>query len=138
MNSKSVVSVKGTKYLTCIKKIKNSMGSIRIKRIYEPVEAKDGSRVLIDRLWPRGIKKENAHIDQWMKPVAPSTELRKWFAHDPAKWESFQKKYKAELKKTSALDELITYIKKYKKVTLLYAAKDEQHNHAVVLQELLQ
>ena len=97
------------------------MGSIRIKRIYEPVETKDGSRILIDRLWPRGIKKENAHVDYWMKAVAPSTELRKWFAHDPAKWESFQKKYKEELKKTGALDELISYIKKYKKVTLLYA-----------------
>lgn len=114
------------------------MGSIQIKRIYEPVEAKDGFRILIDRLWPRGIKKENAHIDGWIKSVAPSTELRKWFAHDPAKWESFKKKYKVELKKTSALDELIAYIKKNKKVTLLYAARDEQHNHAVVLQELLQ
>ena len=114
------------------------MSNIRIKRIYEPVETKDGARILIDRLWPRGIKKENAHIDHWMKPVAPSTELRKWFAHDPVKWESFQKKYKEELKKTGALDELISNIKKYKTVTLLYAARDEQHNHAVVLQGLLQ
>ena len=70
------------------------MSNIRIKRIYEPVETKDGARILIDRLWPRGIKKENAHIDHWMKPVAPSTELRKWFAHDPVKWESFQKNIK--------------------------------------------
>ena len=114
------------------------MRSIRIKRIYEPVETKDGARILIDRLWPRGVKKENAHIDHWMKAVAPSTDLRKWFAHDPVKWEIFQKKYKEELKKTGALDELISYIKKYKTVTLLYAARDEQHNHAVVLQELLQ
>ena len=114
------------------------MGSIRIKRIYEPVEAKDGSRILVDRLWPRGIKKENAHLDHWMKQVAPSTELRKWFAHEPAKWELFQKKYKEELEKTGALDELISYIKKYKKVSLLYAARDERHNHAIVLRELLQ
>jgi uncharacterized protein YeaO (DUF488 family) len=113
------------------------MGSIRIKRIYEPVEAKDGSRILVDRLWPRGIKKENAHVHHWMKSIAPSTDLRKWFAHDPVKWGSFQKKYKEELKKTDALDELIAYVKKYKKVTLLYAARDEQHNHAVVLQEIL-
>ncbi|HKO81372.1 MAG TPA: DUF488 domain-containing protein [Chitinophagaceae bacterium] len=114
------------------------MGSIRIKRIYEPAEAKDGFRILIDRLWPRGIKKENAPIDRWVKSAAPSTELRKWFAHDPAKWETFQKKYKEELKKTGALDELIAYTQKYKKVTLLYAAKDKQHNQAIVLQELLQ
>ena len=114
------------------------MGSIRIKRIYEPVEAKDGFRILTDRLWPRGLKKENAHVDHWMKPIAPSTELRKWFAHEPATWDSFQKKYKEELKRTGALAELIANIKKYKKVTLLYAARDEQHNHAIVLLELLQ
>lgn len=113
------------------------MAPIQIKRVYDPVNTKDGFRILVDRLWPRGIKKENAQVDYWMKSVAPSAELRKWFAHDPAKWEPFQKKYKEELKKTGAFDEFRAYIKKYKKVTLLYAAKDEQHNHAVVLQQLL-
>ncbi len=113
------------------------MATIKIKRIYDPLHEKDGFRILVDRLWPRGIKKENAQVDHWMKTVAPSTELRKWFAHDPAKWKSFQKKYKEELKKTDALEELKSYSKKYKKITLLYAAKDEQHNHAVVLQQLL-
>lgn len=113
------------------------MKNVKIKRIYESLEKDDGYRILIDRLWPRGIKKEKAAIDVWIKSVAPSTALRKWFGHDPAKWTLFEKKYKEELKKSGAMDELRSYVEKYKEVTLLYAAKDEQHNHAVVLQQLL-
>ena len=113
------------------------MKEIRIKRIYEPVEKDDGFRVLIDRLWPRGIKKEKAHYDEWIQSVAPSTSLRKWFAHDPAKWNAFREKYKAELHQTGAISELKSILEKHSRITLLYAAKDEQHNHAIVLQQLL-
>ena len=111
--------------------------SIAIKRIYSPEESKDGYRVLIDRLWPRGIKKEKANIDNWLKEIGPSTPLRKWFGHDPARWESFKKKYQAELKDNEALSELRKIAQDHKKVTLLYGAKDEEHNHAVVLMKLL-
>ncbi|MEO8404948.1 MAG: DUF488 domain-containing protein [Chitinophagaceae bacterium] len=111
--------------------------SIKIKRAYESFEKSDGYRILVDRLWPRGIKKENAHIDVWIKEVAPSTELRKWFDHDPKKWKEFISKYKAEIKGTTALKELKSEAGKYKTVTLVYAAKDEEYNNAVVLQKLL-
>src|SRR5687767_8558872 len=111
------------------------MKHIQIKRIYEPLDAKDGFRILVDGLWPRGMKKENAEIDSWLKSVAPSPALRKWFAHDPAKWKLFQKKYMEELKSNAASGELLAFIKNHKRITLLYAAKDEQHNHAVVLKQ---
>lgn len=111
--------------------------AIKIKRIYEPFDKSDGYRILIDRLWPRGIKKEEAHIDVWMKEVAPSTALRKWFNHDPAKWKTFREKYHNELKDSASLKELFMECSKHKTATLLYAAKDEEHNNAVVLQQLL-
>ncbi|WP_343703485.1 DUF488 domain-containing protein [Chitinophaga sp.] len=110
---------------------------IRIKRIYEAYDAADGYRILVDRLWPRGIKKENAHIDLWAKEVAPSDALRKWFHHEVANWKEFEKRYKAELKESDALSALLPEIKKHKTVTLLYGAKDEEHNQAAVLKELL-
>lgn len=111
--------------------------AIKIKRIYEPFSKADKYRVLVDRLWPRGIKKEDAHIDIWLKEVAPSAELRKWFNHEPEKWKQFSKKYKAELKSSAALDELKQLAQEHKSLTLLYAAKDEQHNNAVILQNIL-
>jgi len=111
--------------------------AIKTKRIYEEHSDADGYRVLVDRLWPRGIKKENAHIDLWLKEVAPSNELRKWFAHDPEKWKQFQAKYKAELKDSPALVELKSAIRANKTLTLLYGAKDEEHNQAVALKEFL-
>jgi uncharacterized protein YeaO (DUF488 family) len=111
--------------------------TVKTKRIYEPFAASDGYRVLVDRLWPRGIKKETAHVDTWLKEVAPSTELRKWFNHEPAKWKQFITKYKAELKQSPALEALHAIAGKHKTLTLLFAAKDEQHNNAVVLQQLL-
>ena len=107
------------------------------KRIYEPLSPKDGYRVLVDRLWPRGIKKESANIDIWLKEIAPSTALRKWFDHDPAKWTKFQTRYRQELKNNSAWNELQQLSAKHKKLTLVYAAKDETHNHAVMLAALL-
>lgn len=110
---------------------------IKLKRVYEPYTGSDGYRVLVDRLWPRGIKKEEAHVNLWLKEIAPTTVLRKWFNHDPEKWAAFQKKYAAELKDSAALQELSEVLKKHKKVSLLYGAKDEQHNHALVIMDLL-
>ena len=112
--------------------------SVHIKRIYEPTSKSDGFRILVDRLWPRGIKKENAHFDLWLKDVAPSNELRKWFNHEPEKWEEFMKKYTAELKDTSAFEELKKILHQHKQLTLLFSAKDEMHNQAVVLKEILE
>jgi uncharacterized protein YeaO (DUF488 family) len=110
---------------------------IYLKRVYEPASRTDGYRILIDRLWPRGITKEKAAVDQWLKEVAPSTELRKWFGHDPEKWKEFSSRYKKELKGSEALKELKLEIKKHKTITLVYGAKDEEYNHAVVLRGML-
>ncbi|MCF6407312.1 DUF488 domain-containing protein [Chitinophaga filiformis] len=110
---------------------------VAIKRAYDPADPKDGYRVLVDRIWPRGIKKDDAAIDQWLKEVAPSTKLRTWFGHDPAKWKEFKKRYKDELKDNEAWEELQALAKEKKKVTLVYGAKDEEHNQAAVLEELL-
>lgn len=112
---------------------------IILKRIYEPYSKEDGFRILVDRLWPRGISKEEAHIDLWMKEIAPSNELRTWFHHEEAKWDEFEKKYKEELKEKGELvKELKMLTKKHKTLTLLYGAKDTQHNQAVVLKTLLE
>jgi uncharacterized protein YeaO (DUF488 family) len=115
------------------------MGVIQIKRIYQPAEKTDGKRILIDRLWPRGVKKEAAQIDEWMKTIAPSDALRKWFhqANDPAKWQEFKAKYVLELKQNTAVSDLLDIISKNEKVTLLYAARDEQQNHALVLMQFI-
>jgi len=109
---------------------------IKIKRVYEKPAVSDGKRILIDRLWPRGLSKEDAKIDLWLKEVAPSTELRKWFGHDPAKWDEFRVRYAAELRENKdAVDELKRAAAG--NATLLYGAKDSEHNNAVVLQEYL-
>jgi uncharacterized protein YeaO (DUF488 family) len=112
---------------------------IRIKRIYEPFSKEDGARILVDRLWPRGISKDKAKIDLWLKEIAPSDELRKSFCHDPEKWEDFKKRYRKELE---GKDELLKKIRQFEKergtVTLLYSAKDEEHNQAVALGEIIQ
>lgn len=110
---------------------------INIKRIYETPDNKDGYRILIDRLWPRGIAKTEAHIDEWIKEIAPSNELRKWFGHQPELFGEFSKKYKAELKDKTELLSKIKSIAKKQTVTLLYGAKDTVHNQAVILQEVL-
>jgi uncharacterized protein YeaO (DUF488 family) len=111
---------------------------IRIKRVYELTSNEDGWRVLVDRLWPRGMKKEAAKIDLWLKDIAPSDALRKSFCHDVKKWPAFQTKYQTELKKKAALlAELKKMEKEHKIVTLLFGAKDEEHNQAVVLANVL-
>ncbi|MEO6632639.1 MAG: DUF488 domain-containing protein [Mucilaginibacter sp.] len=111
------------------------MDNVVIKRIYEPADPSDGFRILVDRLWPRGMKKEDAGIDLWMKAVAPTDALRKWFHHDGGGWDEFRHKYVLELKDNPAVDELHSLVKEHKTVTLLYAAKDEMQNHALVLKE---
>jgi uncharacterized protein YeaO (DUF488 family) len=113
------------------------MSNVNIKRIYDPYSESDGYRILIDRLWPRGIKKENAYIDKWLKEVAPSTELRKQFNHQPEKWAQFVPAYIAELKKSPAIGELLSDTRKHDTVTLLFAASDAGHNHALVLQQFV-
>lgn len=110
---------------------------IKLKRIYDPPAPDDGRRVLVDRLWPRGIAKDAARLDDWLKEIAPSDELRKWFGHDPAKWEEFRKRYRAELDSHGNLLAELRAAAEKGTVTLLFAAKDEEHNNAVVLKELL-
>lgn len=111
---------------------------LQLKRIYEKPGKDDGYRIFVDRLWPRGMSKEKATLNAWLKDIAPSTELRKWFGHDLKRWPDFQKKYKAEIKANKdAFSELKKLIKHNKNITLLYAAKDEEHNEAVVLKEVL-
>jgi len=111
--------------------------SIKIKRIYEAPAATDGYRILVDRLWPRGVKKEDAHIDKWLKTIAPSTALRTWIHSDKSNWDKFELRYMDELKDSEGLPELKALLKEHKTVTFLYAAKDEQHNHALVLKKLI-
>jgi uncharacterized protein YeaO (DUF488 family) len=113
------------------------MTNIRIKRAYEEPDREDGTRILVDRLWPRGLTKEKARVDLWLKDVAPSTELRKWFAHDPDKWEEFRSRYLQELKRNKEQLSLLRQEAAKGTVTLVYGAKDQQHNEAVILQRLL-
>jgi uncharacterized protein YeaO (DUF488 family) len=111
---------------------------IKIKRIYEKPAKEDGWRVLVDRLWPRGMKKEAAHLDAWMKDVAPSDALRKWFGHETKKWGNFQRRYRSELsKKKELVAELKKMANEHGTLTLLFGAKDEEHNEAVVLANAL-
>jgi uncharacterized protein YeaO (DUF488 family) len=111
---------------------------VKLKRIYEKAEANDGYRILVDRIWPRGISKEKAHLDLWLKEIGPSDKLRKWFNHEVEKWEEFEEKYKKELRQNpSPLNQLQEILKKERTITLLYGAKDTQHNQAVVLLNLL-
>lgn len=114
--------------------------AIELKRIYEPADKGDGARILVDRLWPRGVSKEEAALDAWLKDLSPSTALREWFGHDPDKWAEFRTRYFTELEgeaETEALSELRDWMRKGR-VTLLFAAHDEAHNNAVALREYLQ
>ncbi len=110
---------------------------IQIKRVYEPPSPLDGTRFLVERLWPRGIKKEELDAKAWLKEVAPSTELRKWFNHDPAKWPEFKRRYAAELRQKSEAWNPILEAARQGNVTLLYSARDTEHNSAVLLKEFL-
>lgn len=114
------------------------MNEIQIKRIYEDASKNDGFRVLVDRVWPRGVSKENAKLDEWMKEIAPSTELRKWFDHKEERFDEFSKKYKIEINAHPDLVERLLEKAKEKRLTLLYGAKDETHNQAVVLKVYLE
>ena len=111
---------------------------IRIARVYQTPGKRDGWRVLVDRLWPRGLKKRAAQVDEWMKEVAPSNELRKWFGHKPERWVEFQKRYRTELAKNRGVIESLRSVeRKHGTLTLLFGAKDQKHNQAVVLRDLL-
>lgn len=112
--------------------------NIKIKRVYEQSEKDDGTRILVDRLWPRGLTKEMARVDLWLKEIAPSTELRVWFGHDPEKWKSFQERYRSELRHNSDLVRIIAEKAKSRTVTLVYASRNEKHNEAVVLKQYLE
>lgn len=111
--------------------------TITIKRVYDAAADADGYRVLVDRLWPRGISKVKAALGLWLKEIGPSTELRKWFGHDPAKFDEFAERYRAELDANPAVDRLRDLLAEHDTVTLLYGAKDAQHNQAVVLKDYL-
>jgi uncharacterized protein YeaO (DUF488 family) len=110
---------------------------IKLKRAYEPPEAGDGVRVLVDRLWPRGVSKEHAALDHWMKEIAPSTNLRKWFGHDPARWEEFSCRYDEELHGNAKLLSKLRSLARNGPTTLIYSAHDDAHNDAVVLRNVL-
>lgn len=111
---------------------------IKLKRAYEPAAKGDGLRILVERLWPRGVSKAKAAIDLWLKDVAPSTELRQWYGHDPERWPEFRKRYGAELKQGGDLLALLNYVASQEAVTFVYAASDEERNSAVVLKAFLE
>ena len=110
---------------------------VKTKRIYETPSGADGKRILVDRLWPRGVRKDKASIDEWLKEISPSDGLRKWFGHDPSRWEEFRKKYRAELRGKKDLVEKLRKEARDGTVTLLFAAKDTEHSNAEVIRELL-
>jgi uncharacterized protein YeaO (DUF488 family) len=111
---------------------------IKLKRAYEAASKDDGLRILVERLWPRGVSKQKAAIDLWLKDVAPSTDLRKWYNHEPDRWPEFQKRYRAELKDLGDVLTLLSYVAEERTVTFVYAASDEERNSAVVLKAFLE
>jgi uncharacterized protein YeaO (DUF488 family) len=111
--------------------------NIRVKRIYDPADAEDGARVLVDRLWPRGVSKQAAALSLWLKDVAPSTELRQWFDHDPSRWQEFGRRYRTELRHNDDAVEQLRDILRLGRATLLYAAHDTAHNHALILADYM-
>ena len=123
----------GPKQMTTLTPAEN----VKLKRVYEPPAANDGMRILVDRIWPRGVSKKDAALDLWMKEIAPSTELRKWFAHDPARWNEFRLRYAREVKQNHALLDQLRSFAQNEKITLLYAAHDAAHNNAVALKTLI-
>jgi uncharacterized protein YeaO (DUF488 family) len=114
------------------------MVNLKIKRVYDAPSDADGYRVLVDRLWPRGMSKNDLKVDVWLRDVAPSDELRKWFGHDPAKWEEFRSKYTQELNSNREFEKLLDLVREKERVTLVYSARDTEHNQAVVLKELIE
>lgn len=114
-----------------------SPARLRLKRAYDPAAETDGTRILVDRIWPRGVTKQALAADLWLKELAPSTGLRRWFGHDPAKWDEFRRRYRAEIAERAADLEQIRAFARKGPVTLIYAARDEEHNNAVALREML-
>lgn len=110
---------------------------LRVKRVYAPPSPEDGARILVDRLWPRGLSREKAHVDLWLKELAPSTELRKWFNHDPAKWDEFRQRYQQELRQQPAALAQLVELAGTRPVTLLFGAKEERFNDAVALKAFI-
>ena len=110
---------------------------VKLKRAYEPADPDDGTRILVDRLWPRGVSKAEAAVDSWLKEIAPSTELRQWFGHDPARWPEFLRRYTEELRQHEAVLNEIRALARKGTVTLVYGARDEMHNDAVALKDVL-
>lgn len=113
---------------------------IMVQRVYDSLPTRTGKRILVDRVWPRGIKKESLHLDLWLRELAPSTALRKWFGHDPKRWEEFQRRYRAELRQPqqqAQLHQLVT-LSRRGPVTLLYSARDQEHNQALALSRVLE
>jgi uncharacterized protein YeaO (DUF488 family) len=111
--------------------------NLKLKRAYEPPTSEDGTRVLVDRLWPRGVRKADAALDGWQKELAPSTALRQWFGHDPARWPEFRKRYLAEIRSHPEPVKRLREIARHRPLTLVYSARDELHNDAVVLRDYL-
>ena len=111
---------------------------IKLKRACEAASKDDGLRILVERLWPRGVSKQKARIDLWLKTLAPSTELRRWYSHDPARWPQFRKRYRAELKGQGDVLALLKHVTEERTVTFVYAASDEERNSAVALKEFLE
>ena len=131
------MTIFGQRSSQAIKPVSRSM-NIKIKRVYEQPDKKDGERILVDRLWPRGLTKEKANVDLWLKEIAPSTELRKWFGHDPDRWKSFSRRYETEIRHNDDLIKVLTKKAKKGTITLVYGARDEKHNEALVLKKFLE
>lgn len=112
-------------------------GNVRLKRVYEKAGSEDGARILVDRLWPRGISKAEAALDRWPKELAPSTGLRQWFGHDPSRWDEFQRRYAEELRERPEMLAELRELARKGPITLVYAARDEAHNDAVVLRDVI-
>lgn len=112
-------------------------GNVRLKRAYEPPSEDDGRRILVDRLWPRGVSKAEAALAEWMKELSPSTGLRKWFGHDPERWETFRRRYAAEIREHAEVLARLRSLARSRRVTLVYSARDEAHNDAIVLRDVI-
>lgn len=112
--------------------------NIKLKRAYEPPDKSDGKRILVDRLWPRGLTKKKAGIDLWLKEIAPTTELRKWFGHEPDKWKRFRGRYETEIRHKADLLQRLEHEGREGTITLIYGARDEKHNEALVLKQVLE